>query len=248
MIYVTADHFKEMHGRQALSRVIAFAVPPVRIPKYTSLARKAPVNIKKRVAAHRPNSHRIAHRKPFVSMTNQRFSSAETIEWLETPIAVSGKVQRGFGRGSRDLGTPTANLPGELVDGIDEVKRDGVYLGYGIVPKYGSKVVKMVANLGRNITYGDVEERVLEAYLMTEEYEEEFYGEEMKLCIIGFMRPEWKFTSIEELIAHIRNDVAVSEAALELSAATEFRSHPSLKVGKGLNAQDRYTDGSARKI
>lgn len=155
-------------------------------------------------------------------------SAVERIEWLKQPIAVAGKVQRGFGRGSRDLGTPTANLPGSLLDGAYEADRDGVYLGFGRVPKYGSKVVKMVANLGRNITYDDVKERVLEAYLMSDDFGEEFYGEEMRLCIIGFLRPEWKFRSIDELIKHINNDVKVAKAALDLPKAAPFREHLSL--------------------
>lgn len=161
-------------------------------------------------------------------MMTQRLSSVDAIEWLRDPIAVQGKVQRGFGRGSRDLGTPTANLPGKLLDGATEAERDGVYVGFGRVPKYGEKVVKMVANLGRNITYGDVKERVLEAYLMSDDFDEEFYGDEMRLCIVGFMRPEYKFDSLQELIDHIQNDVKVAEAALDMPKAEPFRSHSSL--------------------
>lgn len=156
-----------------------------------------------------------------------QFSSVEAIEWFTDPVTVSGTVQKGFGRGSKDLGTPTANLPGKLLDGMLEADRDGVYLGFGRVPKYGDKIVKMVANLGRNITYGDVKERVLEAYLMSE-FEEDFYGEEMRLCIIGYMRPELKFDSLDELMKHIRTDVDVAKAALDLQKALPFRTHSSL--------------------
>lgn len=148
-----------------------------------------------------------------------KLSSVEDVEWFMKPVSVSGKVQRGFGRGSRDLGTPTANLPGHLLDDVPNAERDGVYFGFGCVPKYGNSVVKMVANVGRNITYDDVTERVLEAYLMSDIFDEEFYGEEMRLCIIGFMRPEWKFSSIDELIKHINNDIQVAKAALDLPRA-----------------------------
>lgn len=156
-------------------------------------------------------------------------SSVETVEWLAEPIVVSGKVQRGFGRGSRDLGTPTANLPGTLLNGVGAADRDGVYLGFGCVPKFGKTIVKMVANLGRNITYDDVSERVLESYLMSDIFDPEFYGEEMRLCIIGYMRPEWKFNSIEQLIEHINNDVAVAKKALDLPQAQTYADHPPLK-------------------
>lgn len=155
----------------------------------------------------------------------QKFSSQEAIEWLKNPVTVRGKVQNGFGRGSRDLGCPTANLPGKLVIEETELHRDGIYFGYGMVPKYGEKVVKMVANLGRNITYGDVKERVLEAYLMSE-FEEDFYGEEMRLCIIGYMRPELKFDSLDELIEHIQNDIQVAKSALDVEKVQQFRTYP----------------------
>lgn len=163
-------------------------------------------------------------------MTNShfKFSSVDAIEWLQKPITVRGIVQHGFGRGSRDLGTPTANLPGSLLDDVHDAERDGVYLGFGRVPKYGRRVVKMVANIGRNITYGDVIDRVLEAYLMADIFDPEFYGEEMRLCIIGFMRPELKFNSLQQLIEHIQNDVKVADAALDLPRTEVYRTHTSL--------------------
>lgn len=159
---------------------------------------------------------------------SHKLCTLNDIDWLETPVAVKGKVQRGFGRGSRDLGTPTANLPGALLDGVAQTNRDGVYFGFGRVPKYGKNAVKMVANLGRNITYGDVKERILEAYLMSNDFDEEFYGEEMRLCIIGYLRPEFNFDSINDLITHIQNDVSVASAALDLPEAQPFRVHNSL--------------------
>lgn len=173
--------------------------------------------------------HRTTHRRAAATTMTHKLSAQDDIEFLKTPIAVRGIVQRGFGRGSRDLGTPTANLPGTLMDGVEQAERDGVYLGWGCVPSLGGQVVKMVANLGRNITYDDVPARVLEAYLM-KQYERDFYGEEMRLVIIGFMRPELKFDSIDELITHIGNDVAVADAALDLPKAAGFRNHDSLVV------------------
>lgn len=158
-----------------------------------------------------------------ISMAHE-LSSVKAIEWFKSPVTVGGPVQRGFGRGSKDLGTPTANLPGKLAEDVPDLARDGVYLGFGCVPKYGSKVVKMAANLGRNITYGDVPERVLEAYLMFK-FDDDFYGEEMRLCIIGYLRPELKFDSLDELTLHIQNDIKVSESALDLPRAVEFGKH-----------------------
>lgn len=152
-------------------------------------------------------------------------SDASTVEWLNEPIQVKGAVQRGFGRGSRDLGTPTANLPGKLLNGVGGSERDGVYVGFGQVPKHQKGAVKMVANLGRNITYGDVKERVLEAYLMEgkEELPEEFYGDEMRLCIVGYLRPELKFEGLDQLMEAIHNDVRVAGEVLDRQEAMVYR-------------------------
>lgn len=160
------------------------------------------------------------------TMSTMERSEVSKVEWLADPILVKGAVQRGFGRGSRDLGTPTANLPGKLLDGVRQAERDGVYVGFGSVPKHhGEASVKMVANLGRNITYGDVEARVLEAYLMenSAELPTEFYGDEMRLCIIGYLRPELKFDGIKDLMDAINNDIRVANAVLDDKHAAPYR-------------------------
>lgn len=159
-------------------------------------------------------------------------SSASSVEWLSEPLLVKGSVQRGFGRGSRDLGTPTANLPGSLLNGVESACRDGVYVGFGSVPAHTAHPVKMVANLGHNITYGDVKERVLEAFLMEGELPEEFYGKEMRLCITGYLRPELKFNSLQELIDGIENDVRVAKQVLDEEVVQKYRKLPFFAVSE----------------
>jgi riboflavin kinase len=157
-------------------------------------------------------------------------SKAEDIQWMREPVLLRGKVQRGFGRGSRKLGTPTANLPGILVDGKVSTARDGVYIGFGFVPSLMTAPVEMVANIGHNITFDDVTERVVEAYLMDDTLAEEFYGAEMRLCIGGFLRPEYKFNSMDALVANIRNDIAVTATLLSTPQAKRLSRFPPLLV------------------
>lgn len=159
---------------------------------------------------------------------HELISSVGGAEWLAAPVTVRGPVQRGLGRGSRKLGTPTANLPGALLAGVEETARDGVYCGFGVVPGLSEAPVKMVANVGRNATFGDVEKRVLEAYLMDPGLQEEFYGEEMRLVLVGFLRREVKFDGIAPLIANIKNDVAVAKDLLDTPRAAVFASDDSL--------------------
>lgn len=100
----------------------------------------------------------------------------ETVE-PPFPIFLSGAVQRGFGRGGKDLGCPTgefvrfpileqfipklddlvpANLPDESITPMSSVCKPGVYFGYAQV--YGlsgqeGKVHPMVMSLGWNPFY-----------------------------------------------------------------------------------------------
>lgn len=48
------------------------------------------------------------------------------------PIYLQGTVQRGFGRGGKDLGCPTANLPSRVLNASEELKNapTGVYFGW----------------------------------------------------------------------------------------------------------------------
>ncbi|GAC98089.1 hypothetical protein PHSY_005678 [Pseudozyma hubeiensis SY62] len=49
------------------------------------------------------------------------------------PIYLRGKVEKGFGRGSKDLGCPTANLPARVVGPGSSLTRTGVYFGFARV-------------------------------------------------------------------------------------------------------------------
>ncbi|KAI5386459.1 hypothetical protein KIW84_072838 [Lathyrus oleraceus] len=48
------------------------------------------------------------------------------------------------------------------------------------------------------------------------EFSEDFYGEELRLVIVGYIRPEENFPSLESLIAKIHEDRRVAERALDL--------------------------------
>ena len=49
------------------------------------------------------------------------------------PIYLRGQVEKGFGRGSKDLGCPTANLPSKVVGPGSSLTRTGVYFGFARV-------------------------------------------------------------------------------------------------------------------
>jgi riboflavin kinase len=46
----------------------------------------------------------------------------------------------------------------------------------------------------------------------------DFYGQELRVVALGFMRPELKFSGIPELVARIRADVGAAAALLDAPA------------------------------
>jgi riboflavin kinase len=66
-------------------------------------------------------------------------------------------------------------------------------------------------------------------------YEHDFYGEEMKVIVLGYIRPEYDYVSkgcilrdeadIDALIEDIKTDIAVAKASLDRPAYTSFQTH-----------------------
>lgn len=68
------------------------------------------------------------------------------------PVYLQGWVTRGFGRGSKDLGCPTANLPDESIEGVPV--ETGVHFGFAKVGVSGHDAVfPMVMSIGWNPFY-----------------------------------------------------------------------------------------------
>jgi riboflavin kinase/FMN adenylyltransferase len=118
---------------------------------------------------------------------------------------VSGQVVRGFGRGARLLGFPTANLrsEGELLPG------SGVY---AVLAELETGQLRPgVTNIGNNPTFSNggltVETHVLDL-------DADLYGRELTLYFVEHLRGEQRFASLEELTAQIKSDVAQAREIL----------------------------------
>ncbi|KAF2151905.1 riboflavin kinase [Myriangium duriaei CBS 260.36] len=175
------------------------------------------------------------------------------------PIRLDGEVISGFGRGSKELGIPTANIPieGLAVGGHDEVE-SGVYYGYASLSHYtparrqgashhlpgtdtttnGSGpeeeetertagVFPMVMSIGWNPYYKNTK-RSVEVHIL-HSFARDFYGAKMKVLILGFIRPEYDYTSLESLVEDIKTDIDVSKKSLEREAYERYKSEAWLK-------------------
>lgn len=126
------------------------------------------------------------------------------------PYSTSGLVVRGFGRGSKALGIPTANLPDDVVNLLPKEFETGVYYGWVTLEKV---VYKMVASIGWNPFFKN-EKKTMEIHIL-HTFPEDFYGQEIKIIITGYIRPEKDFTSIDELIKAIKNDIEFADKELD---------------------------------
>lgn len=123
---------------------------------------------------------------------------------LGRPFAIEGVVRRGQQLG-RTLGFPTANV--FMVDYV--VPKLGVYATRTRLPD--GRLVPGVANIGNNPTTGEVETR-LEVWLF--DFDEDLYGQVIETQLIAFLRPEEKFSSIDEMVLQIRRDEARARGIL----------------------------------
>ncbi|KAG9447738.1 hypothetical protein H6P81_013866 [Aristolochia fimbriata] len=155
-------------------------------------------------------------------------------DWIEStlpiePWYIGGPVIKGFGRGSKELGIPTANLSVEGFPDLLAEQASGVYFGWAGLPTRG--IYKMVMSIGWN-PYYDNAQKTIEPWLL-HEFEDDFYGEDLRLAIVGYIRPEANFPTLESLIARIQEDRKIAEKALDLQAYAKYQDHPYLRSSLG---------------
>ncbi|XP_029961533.1 riboflavin kinase [Salarias fasciatus] len=128
------------------------------------------------------------------------------------PYFCRGEVIQGFGRGSKELGIPTANFPDAVVDCLPADISTGIYYGWACVGN--GDVYKMVMSIGWNPYYKNTKKSMETHIIHT--FKEDFYGEVLSVVMVGYIRPEKNFTSLEALIAAINGDIEEAKTKLEL--------------------------------
>lgn len=143
------------------------------------------------------------------------------------PLRLSGPVISGFGRGSRELGIPTANLPISLSSSPSWLTTlpSGVYFGWASLllppshPQYSPKppshfsIFPMVMSIGYNPFYKNTV-RSAEVHVL-QNFGEDFYGVEMRLLILGFIREEKDYEGVEALVKDIEVDCEAARRSLD---------------------------------
>lgn len=135
------------------------------------------------------------------------------------PYFCRGEVIRGFGRGSKELGIPTANFPDTVVDNLPADISTGIYYGWACVGN--GDVHKMVMSIGWNPYYKNTKKSMETHVIHT--FKEDFYGETLSVVMVGYIRPERSYDSLDALIAAINNDIEEAKTKLELPEHLKLR-------------------------
>jgi riboflavin kinase/FMN adenylyltransferase len=125
---------------------------------------------------------------------------------LGRPPEVEGVVVRGAERG-RTLGFPTANIAVET----EVVPPEGVYAGWARLAD-GRRFMSAVS-VGTNSTFGNSGGVTTEAYLLDADVD--LYGQRLRLELGFRLRDQERFSSVEALVAQIRQDVAATRQLCE---------------------------------
>lgn len=138
---------------------------------------------------------------------------AATGDLLGRNYQIRGTVQVGKQRGGKLIGFPTANLK---FNQEDLVPHYGVYVVQVI---YGERCYGGVLNIGCNPTFG---EDILVAETHIFDFNEDIYGQPIRINLLKFLRGEVKFDGVEQLAAQIAKDVTEAKQVL-LTQSLELR-------------------------
>ena len=83
----------------------------------------------------------------FISSTSSTYCSSSSHNMdSHLPVFAGGEVIRGFGRGSKELGIPTANFPDDVVDALPAEIKTGIFFGWAMIDV--GPIYPMVVSIG----------------------------------------------------------------------------------------------------
>jgi riboflavin kinase/FMN adenylyltransferase len=113
---------------------------------------------------------------------------------------IRGIVVTGRDRGGKLLGIPTANI--NLHDEL--CPKTGIY---AVTVEWENKQLNGVANIGYSPTFDD-HEFTVEVHIL--DFDQDIYGDKIRVNFIQRIRDEKKFAGIDELIEQIHRDIAAA--------------------------------------
>lgn len=131
-------------------------------------------------------------------------------DFMGRPFSLIAKIERGAGRGGRELGYPTAN---QYASEHAALPGDGVYAGWLTIIDEGPIAGDMrpgvrypaAISVGTNPTFGD-QRRSVESYIL--DRDADLYDRVARVEFVQKVRDMEKFDSVDELLDHMARDVA----------------------------------------
>ncbi|KGL95483.1 Riboflavin kinase, partial [Charadrius vociferus] len=105
-----------------------------------------------------------------------------------------------------------ANFSEQVVESFPSDISTGIYYGWACVGN--GDVHKMVLSIGWNPFYKNIKKSV-ETHII-HSFKDDFYGEILSIVIIGYIRSEKSFSSLEALISAIQEDIEEAKRQLDL--------------------------------
>ncbi len=124
----------------------------------------------------------------------------EAERFLGRRYCIEGNVARGLQNGIK-MGIPTANVEYDINMALP---KEGVYAGITYV---NGRRLKSVINVGKNLTF-DAEKITVESHIL--DFDEDIYGEYIRVSFAKRLRGDIKFNSVEELKRQIKSDIEVT--------------------------------------
>ena len=118
--------------------------------------------------------------------------------YLGAPYQITGEIVHGNKIG-RTIGMPTIN---QIPDEEKLLPPFGVYYSEAEIE---GKVFKGITNIGVKPTVSDEHKVTVETFLYN--FNQDVYGNRAGVRLLGFLRPEMKFNSIDELKAQMKKDI-----------------------------------------
>ena len=133
----------------------------------------------------------------------REFRFAEIPQYLGREYSIYGKVEKGEQRGKK-LGFSTANIFPEVTLALAA----GVYV---TKIKLANKIYFGVTNAGKKPTFGN-NTFTVETFIL--DFEDDIYGEYLEVIPLNQLRPETKFSGMEDLKKQIMKDVKSAQKYL----------------------------------
>ena len=169
---------------------------------------------------------------------SDREAFVESVLPLSPAVRLGGPVVRGFGRGSKTLGVPTANLDVAPINKESDALAPGIYFGWAGLrgnandansPSIENVIAPMVMSIGWN-PFFDNATKTVEPWLLRDFGKDgDFYGRELRLAVLGYVRQEADFASLEALVERIHRDADVARGALAMERFEGGKEDPYLK-------------------